>query len=251
METNTNNNNSDNNNNNNNVNTNNSCHTDAEMALLNEEIATMNKYIKERLIDHSEQREGSYPTIKWLMDLYLCFKDYKPEYKDFTYPLKITMITFIGERMEYILESASAVYNLSENQFHEYVNKYIEKNEIPDIKQNSEDIIKKRTQIIENIKLTKKQQESSSSSSSNHNTMTQEQIREFLIKEYKKSNPNKKHCFICGDNEDEIKLIEIPNNEYENKNMCIDCMEIQKKKGAKFSKIKDNKCFFMNLNKNK
>ena len=56
----------------------------------------------------------------------------------------------------------------------------------------------------------------------------------------------KKYCCICGDIEEISQLIVIQNHKCNNKNICEDCYELQKKQGTKFSKIINNTSYIMN-----
>ena len=66
------------------------------------------------------------------------------------------------------------------------------------------------------------------------------------MEEHKKRSNGKNHCMICGDTEDMLKLIIIPNSKYDNKYLCLDCISNQKQQGCKFSKIKNGKSYIMN-----
>jgi exonuclease III len=82
-----------------------------------------------------------------------------------------------------------------------------------------------------------------------NNPSLRNEFQNFMTQKNKENNGNEKHCVICGDNENIVKLIEIPNHEHENKNLCQECYSNQKKMGTKFSNIKNGKSYIMKIYK--
>lgn len=136
---------------------------------------------------------------------------------------------YIDERCEHLDDSANAIYNLSNEQFHNIIFKYINTKEIPNIKQNTREIIEKRGTIINSIK------------QKNKNLDLKNEYRNIITELHEKHNNKQPYCAICGDTNDMTKLIEIINHDHNNKNICIECMEYQKNSGTKFSVVKNNK----------
>ena len=73
-----------------------------------------------------------------------------------------------------------------------------------------------------------------------------EDFRKYMMNEHTIKSNGKNHCIICGDTKDITKLIIIPNLNYDNKHLCVDCFTIQKQQGCLFSKIKNGKSYIMN-----
>jgi hypothetical protein len=73
-----------------------------------------------------------------------------------------------------------------------------------------------------------------------NNPIQRQKFRERLLIRNKIRSKGKSYCTVCGDTEEEIQLILIPNAPNENKHLCIECFNCQKKIGAKFTDIKNN-----------
>lgn len=103
--------------------------------------------------------------------------------------------------------------------------------------------MRERAKELELIELTKNME-----SEFEKNPSLRTEFQKFMTQKNKEMNGNNKHCFICGDSENIVNLIEIPNHNHENKNICDECYSNQKNMGTKFSKIKNGKSYIMNKN---
>jgi hypothetical protein len=202
---------------------------------INREILKLNKLMIKKLGEPPKER-GVAPPLKFLLDAWIFYKDNEPDIKDFNDKLNMNMAMYIGERKKHVEKSANAIYNISEKKFYDILTDYIDTQNVPHIEQNSQKDIEKRSQIIDFVE-TQKELENHL----NENLDEQHNFKKYVENENKIRSGGKNHCFMCGDTEDIIKLVEVINSETSNKNLCVECMECQKDMGTKFSKIKDGK----------
>ncbi len=217
-------------------------HDDVTHDDVNKEILKLNQKMINKFGEPPETRE-IIPSLKWLLDVWLFYNDNKPQIKGFDDGLNINISMYVSQRIQHISESINIIYNLSGKEFYEILEKYTKTNEVPNMNRNSDEVICEKSEQLKKDKLLKKFDEIGQQIK--ENPSMKDDFMNALMNKHKEVNPTKKHCFICGDNEDEIKLIEIPNNKYENKNLCIDCMKLQKKQGTIFSKVKNDKAYIM------
>jgi len=188
------------------------------------------------------KERGIMPSLKQLFDSYLFYNENKPEIKDFEDIITINMSMYIGERMQHIVESADIVYAIEPKNFFELLKKYIETSIVEDIPKLTKNEMDKRIQKKEIEKIT------NDINNINNNPKSKQTIRNLITNKHNEHNKGKEYCLICGDNNEETSLIMIVNSNESNKNLCIDCMNHQKSVfGVKFSKIKNNKSYMMNM----
>lgn len=208
--------------------------------LFNNEIEKLNNKMIEKFGEPPKIR-GVYPDIKRIFDVWIFYKNNYPEIKDFTDHLNMNLAMFVGKAQQHIKDQAYVIYNIDHEHFFEYLLNYVENNKIPELSKNDE---KKMEERIAELKL--KKMHSEMEQMFERDPSNREDFREYMMSENKKRSNGKNHCVICGDTEDKIKLIIISNLDYDNKHLCADCFNNQKRQGSKFSKIKNGESYMMN-----
>lgn len=206
----------------------------------NEEIEKLNTKMIEKFGEPPKIR-GIYPDIQRIFDVWLFYRDNQPEIEDFTDHLNMNIRMFMGEKMEKIMEQAYVIYNIDDKKFIKYLLDYLDNNKIPELSKNDEEKMEERIQELELKKMHSKMEQMFEQDPSKR-----EDFKEYMMSEHKKRSNGKNHCVICGDTEDMIYLIVIPNSAYDNKHLCMECFNNQKQQGTKFSKIKKGKSYIMN-----
>lgn len=180
---------------------------------------------------------GTFPSLQDILDMWLFYKDNSPQIEGFHDDIGMKMSMHIEERKAHLVETAFVVYNVNEHDFGDMLLKHVNENKIPNIEKNSQETMNKRIEQIEMRKMTIMTENMNEKLSKDPSA--RENFRKFITEQHMKKNNGKPHCALCGDNEDEIRLIKIVNHNHSNKNLCRDCMLCQIKEGIKFSKIKN------------
>lgn len=206
--------------------------------LFSNEIEKLNNKMIEKFGEPPKIR-GILPDIKRIFDVWIFYQNNRPVIKDNTDRLNMNLFKFIEDAQQHIIEQAYVIYNIDHYKFMEYLFDYMKNNKIPELSKNDVNNMRKREEELQlkNVHIMKQMFERDPSA--------QERFRDYVMSENKKRSNGKKHCAICGDTEDELKLIFITNSDYDNKYLCVDCFNIQKDQGANFSKVKNGKSHIM------
>ena len=156
--------------------------------------------------------------------MYIFYNDSKQNYtiENFNDEININMTFYIEDKIKHLINSAHVIYNIQEGAFINILMDYLENNFVPEVKKNPSSKMKE----IDLIKMT----QNMTNEFDNDPSLINE-FQNFITQKNKELNGDKKHCVICGDNENIVKLIEIPNNPHENKFLCDECYSNQKKDG--------------------
>lgn len=182
---------------------------------------------------------GIFPSFQNILDMWLFYKDNSPQIEGFHDHIGIKMSEHIEEKKTNLTEMAFVGYNVNENDFIDMLLKRVSGNDIPRMEKNSHETMNERMEQIKMKKIVAIMDDINEQFLKDPET--KEDFKKYITEKHMEKNNGKPHCVICGDNEDEIRLIKIVNHNHSNKNLCQDCMLCQIKQGMKFSKIKNGK----------
>jgi hypothetical protein len=203
---------------------------------------------------HESEISGTNLGIHILFDIWKFYKENKPKINNLQEYINMNMGMFVHTQMYNIKKIAYRVYNIEDEQFDKYFDKYIKHKKIPDLKMNNEDIIEKRSLIYET-----KYSEEYIHREFMKELNQREDCKEMVIERNKKmgiddsshiksdsdthikSDDDTDLCRICKNTE---KLISIKNAPHDNKFLCKECY-FKEKKEMNYSKIKNDKSYIM------
>jgi hypothetical protein len=123
---------------------------------ISNELESVNKKFHEQFPGSAKK----FPTLKELCDVFMFYyQESINKYINNEDLVSQNVVMIINNRMNKIMYSADALYNLSESKFMAVVTKYVKNKKLAYYQLNSVDIIQKRSKIIENLNLAKKKLE--------------------------------------------------------------------------------------------